>query len=73
MNWQDGILYATQVSRGEINVCQDVRLACQRFINQYENKDWEWLFDEDYPQHVLNFAATLKHNKGPNAGDPILL
>ena len=73
MNWQDGILYATQVSRGEINVCQDVRLACQRFINQYENKDWELVFDEDYPQHVLNFAATLKHTKGPNAGDPILL
>ena len=73
MNYQDGILYANQVAKGEINVCQDVRLACQRFINQYEDKDWEWVFDSDYPSHVLSFASTLKHTKGPNAGDPILL
>jgi phage terminase large subunit-like protein len=73
MNYQDGILYANQVAKGEINVCQDVRLACQRFINQYEDKDWEWIFDPDYPSHVLSFAATLKHTKGPNAGDPIVL
>ena len=73
MKYQDGILYAIQVTKGEINVCRDVQLACQRFIDQYENKTWEWVFDPDYPQHVLNFAATLKHTKGPNAGDSIVL
>ena len=73
MNWQDGVLYAIQVARGEINVCQDVRLTCQRFINQYENAEWEWVFDEDYPQHVLDFAAELKHTKGKFAGDPVRL
>ena len=57
MNWQDGVLYAIQVVKGEINVCNDVRLTCQRFINQYENREWEWIFDEDYPQHVLKFAS----------------
>lgn len=73
MNWQDGILYARDVAKGEINVCNDVRLACQRFINQYENKEWEYVFDDRFPQHVLNFAATLQHTKGPKAGTPIEL
>lgn len=73
MNWQDGIRYAIDVAKGEINVCREVRLACQRFINQYENQEWEWVFDEDYPQHVLNFASVLKHTKGPQAGKPIVL
>jgi len=73
MNWQDGILYAIQVVKGEINVCNDIRLTCQRFINQYENAEWEWVFDEDYPQHVLDFASVLKHTKGPDAGKPIVL
>lgn len=73
MSWQDGILYAISVAKGEINVCNDVRLACQRFINHYENKEWEWVFDEDYPDHVLKFASTLKHTKGPYAGKPVIL
>ena len=73
MNWQDGVLYAIQVARGEINVCNDVRLTCQRFINQYENQDWEWVFDEDYPQHVLDFSAELKHTKGKFAGQLVKL
>ena len=73
MNWQDGIAYAHAVTKGEINVCRNVRLACQRFINQYENKEWEWVFDPDYPQHILEFAACLKHTKGVMAGEPVNL
>jgi phosphoribosylformylglycinamidine (FGAM) synthase-like enzyme len=34
-----------QVAKGEINVCANVRLACQRFLDQIERKDWEWYFD----------------------------
>ena len=73
MNWQDGIAYAHAVAKGEINVCNDVRLACQRFINQLENKEWEWVFDYRVPDHVLQFAGTLQHTKGPQAGEPIKL
>lgn len=73
MNWQDGVAYAHSVCKGETNVCRDVRLACQRFINQYENKEWEWVFDPDYPQHVINFASALKHTKGPQAGQQVVL
>lgn len=73
MNWEDGVKYAHAVSKGEINVCRNVRLTCQRFINQYENKEWEWVFDPDYPQHIIDFAASLKHTKGVMAGTPVVL
>ena len=73
MNWQDGVVYAKEVAKGNINVCRDVRLACQRFLNQYENSDWQWVFDEDYPQHILEFASQLRHTKGHQAGQPIVL
>jgi phage terminase large subunit-like protein len=73
MDWQDGVLYAVQVAKGEIEVCRNVRLACQRFLNFLENKEWEWEFDPDYPSHVLNFASTLKHTKGKDAGKPVEL
>lgn len=73
MDWQDGVLYAVQVAKGEIEVCRNVRLACQRFLNQLENKEWEWEFDPDYPTHVLNFASALRHTKGPQAGQPVVL
>lgn len=73
MRWETGVQYAIDVAKGEINACRDIRLACQRFINHYENKEWEWIFDEEYPQHVLDFASTLCHVKGPQAGQPIVL
>jgi phage terminase large subunit-like protein len=73
VNWTDGVVYAKEVAKGNINVCRDVRLACQRFLNQYENDEWQWVFDEDYPQHVLEFASQLRHTKGHQAGQPIEL
>jgi phage terminase large subunit-like protein len=71
--WEQGVKYAIDVSKGEIDVCRDVRLACQRFINQYENQEWAFVFDERFPQHVLDFCSTLRHIKGPLAGELIAL
>lgn len=73
MNCQEGIIYAQDVCKGKINVCRAVTLTCQRFINQLENKEWEWEFDYRAPQHVLNFGAALRHTKGPQAGHPVKL
>lgn len=70
---EDGICYALAVIKGEINVCRDVRLACQRFINQFENKEWEWVFDARFPDHILDFTKRLKHTKGRQAGEPVVL
>jgi phage terminase large subunit-like protein len=73
MNWESGVIYAKDAAKGSINVCNDVRIASQRFLDQYENNDWKWVFDERFPQHVLNFAQTLKHTKGSFAGEQVEL
>jgi len=73
MNYEDGILYAVSVVKGEIVVCRNIKLAAQRFLNFLEDKAWPWEFHSRYVSHCLNFIATLKHTKGPDAGRPLVL
>lgn len=73
MKLEDGIFYAIDVVKGNIIVCNKVRLACQRFLNQLEDKHWEYEFVADYVDHVLEFFGTLKHTKGADAGKPLEL
>lgn len=73
MNYETGILYAVNVAKGTIPVCRNVRLACQRFLNQLEDKSWAYEFHISYVEHFLEFASTLKHTKGPDAGKPLVL
>jgi len=73
MKYQDGIFYAINVTKGNIAVCNNVKLACQRFLNYLEDKQWEYEFFSEYVEHVLRFVQILKHTKGPDAGKPILL
>ena len=71
--WEDGVQYARDVAIGKIDVCRDVQLACQRFLNQLENKDWRWEFKPEAVTHVLNFVSKINHVKGPIAGKPMEL
>ena len=73
MNWELGVQYAHDVVDGKINVCRNVRSSCQRFLNQYANTEWDWIFDPRFPAHVLDVASHMKHTKGPDAGKPIVL
>lgn len=73
MKLEDGIFYAIDVAKGNIVVCNKVRLACQRFLNQLEDKHWEYEFVAEYVDHVLQFFSTLKHTKGADAGKPLIL
>jgi phage terminase large subunit-like protein len=73
MKWQDGVIYANQVVKGEILVCRNVLLACQRFLNHLENKEWEWEFHPEAVEHFIKFASLLKHAKGADAGKPLIL
>ena len=73
MNFEDGILYAVQVVKGEIPVCRNVTLACQRFLNQVEDKSWAYEFHADFVKHFLMFASELRHTKGPDAGKLLVL
>jgi len=73
MNWELGVQYAHDVVDGKINVCRNVRASCQRFLDQYANTEWDWIFDSRFPVHVLDVASHMKHTKGPDAGKPIVL
>jgi phage terminase large subunit-like protein len=73
MKLEDGIFYAINVVKGNIVVCNKVRQACQRFLNQLEDKQWAYEFVADYVDHVLKFFSTLKHTKGADAGKPFIL
>jgi len=73
MNYEDGIMYAVDVAKGRIPVCRNVRLACQRFLNQLEDRAWAYEFHVGYVEHFLEFASTLMHTKGPDAGRALIL
>ncbi|APC43887.1 terminase large subunit [Methylophilaceae phage P19250A] len=73
MNYLTGVQYAQDVVKGNIEVCNNIKLACQRFLNFMEDKHWEYEFFPEYVEHVLQFVSILKHTKGPDAGQPIVL
>lgn len=73
MNYLAGVQYAQDVTKGNIEVCNNIKLACQRFLNFMEDKHWEYEFFPEYVDHVLDFVATLQHTKGPDANKPIIL
>ena len=65
--------YATSVVRGDTQACEDIRLACQRFLDMGERKDAPYEFVASKVEHVLKFVKFCKHVKGPEAGKPIEL
>ncbi len=73
MSYLKGVQYAQDVVKGNIEVCNNIKLACQRFLNFMEDKHWEYEFFPEYVEHVLDFVSVLKHTKGPDAGKPIVL
>ncbi len=73
MSFLIGVQYAQDVVKGNIEVCNNIKLACQRFLNFMEDKHWEYEFFPEYVEHVLQFVSVLKHTKGPDAGKPIVL
>jgi len=72
-NWEEGIQYAIDVTKGNIEVCRNVQLVCQRFLDFFNNKQWEYEFQDSYVRHFLKFVSLIKHTKGPDAGHTILL
>ena len=73
MDYSDGVQYAIDVTKGNIEVCKDIHLVCQRFLDMMANRQWEYEFVANYVDHFLEFARVLKHTKGPDAGRPIKL
>lgn len=65
--------YAAGVTRGDILACEDVRLACQRFLDMAERKDAPYEFVPEKAEHILKFVKFCRHVKGPDAGKTIEL
>lgn len=65
--------YASSVVRGDIQACEDIKLACQRFLDMAERKDAPYEFVAAKVEHILKFVRFCKHVKGPDAGKPIEL
>ena len=65
--------YATAVVRGDQLACEDVRIACQRFLDMVERKDAQYEFVPVKAEHILKFAKFCRHVKGPDAGKSIEL
>ena len=57
------IEYATQVCAGEILAGHYVKLACRRFLDD-NKRDWEYYFDHEEANRVVNFQQLLPHTKG---------
>ena len=65
--------YAVGVVRGDILACEDVQLACQRFLDMVERKDAPYEFVPAKAEHILKFVRFCKHVKGSDAGKTIIL
>lgn len=65
--------YASSVIRGDVQACEDIKLACQRFMDMAERKDAPYEFVPAKVDHVLKFVKFCKHVKGKEAGKPIEL
>lgn len=65
--------YAIGVVRGDISACEDVRLACQRFLDMVERKDAPYEFVPAKAEHILKFVKFCRHVKGADAGKIIVL
>lgn len=74
--WREGLQYAQQVVNHEILVCEDVRLACERFLRMLslaQNEDNPYRFSTAKVEHVLIFANACVHVKGPQVGQRFIL
>lgn len=68
---ESAFTYAIGVVRADIKACEDIKLACQRFLDMVERKDAPYEFVPAKAEHVLKFARFCRHVKGPDAGKPI--
>lgn len=65
------VKYAKDIVGNKIVACENVRNACQRFLNDLDRDDLE--FRKDVADRAINFIGILKHFKGKSSGQPFIL
>lgn len=63
--------YAQAVINGDIIACNYIKLACQRYLDYFNND--EIYFDSKAADKVVNFISKLKHFTGSHNGKPFIL
>lgn len=63
--------YAVDVVEGKIVCCENIKLACKRFLSDLERNDLE--FREDVVDEAISFIGILKHFAGKSSGKPFIL
>ena len=63
--------YAVDVVEGKIVCCENIKLACKRFLSDLERNDLE--FREDVVDEAISFIGILKHFAGKSSGKPFVL
>lgn len=63
--------YALDVLGGRVVSCENIKLACKRFISDFERKDL--IFRDDVVDRAISFIGTLKHFAGKSSGQPFVL
>ena len=65
------IQYAKDVIDGKIVSCENIKLACRRFLNDMQREDLD--FREDVVDRAIEFIGILKHFTSDASGKPFIL
>lgn len=71
MNKKPYYQYALDVVDGKVVCCENIKLACKRFLSDLERDDLE--FREGDVDRAIAFIGTLKHFAGKSSGKPFIL
>lgn len=63
--------YALDAVEGNIVVCELIKLACQRFLDDLERDDLEFRYE--YEEKFIDLCGMVKHFKGGTTGQPFVL
>ena len=63
--------YAVDVVEGKVVCCENIILACKRFLSDLKRDDLE--FREDKVDDAISFIGILKHFAGKSSGQPFVL
>lgn len=68
---KDYYRYAVEVVEGKIVCCENIKLACKRFLSDLKRDDLE--FNEEVVDKAIAFIGTLKHFTSKASGKPFIL
>lgn len=63
--------YADDVVSGKVVACENIKLACKRYIEWFERDDI--YLDQDDVDRRIRLVSKIKHWKGKSAGKPFIL